>query len=87
MVEARMTQRERTPLALEELRDRHGKPLRMAEPVAGRVHRGQLVGYGEDDIPALTEATLPQHRVTKLSPRPVELEDLAALFGDSMRIW
>ncbi|MCP5056758.1 MAG: DUF3363 domain-containing protein [bacterium] len=48
MVEARMTQRERTPLALEDLKDRHGKPLRMAEPVAGRVHRGQLVGYGED---------------------------------------
>jgi hydroxyacid-oxoacid transhydrogenase len=45
------------------------------------------VGYGEDDIPALTEATLPQHRVTKLSPRPVEREDLAALFEDSMRIW
>ncbi len=48
MVEARMTQRERTPLALEELKDRHGKPLRMAEPVAGRVHRGRLVGYGDD---------------------------------------
>jgi hydroxyacid-oxoacid transhydrogenase len=45
------------------------------------------VGYGEDDIPALTEATMPQHRVTKLSPRPVGREDLAALFEDSMRIW
>ena len=48
MVEARMNQRERTPLSLEELRSRHGKPLRMAESVAGRVHRGRLVGYGED---------------------------------------
>jgi hypothetical protein len=48
MVEARMTQRERTPLALAELKDRHGKPLRMAEPVTGRVHRGRLVGFGED---------------------------------------
>lgn len=48
MVEARMTQRERTPLSLEEFQSRHGKPLRMAESVAGRVHRGRLVGYAED---------------------------------------
>jgi hydroxyacid-oxoacid transhydrogenase len=45
------------------------------------------VGYGPGDIPALVEGTLPQHRVTKLSPRPAEREDLAALFEDSMRIW
>jgi type IV secretory pathway VirD2 relaxase len=48
MVEANMRERERTPLSLEEVRSRFGKPLRMAEPVAGRVHRGRLVGYGED---------------------------------------
>lgn len=48
MVEARMSQRERTPLAMEEIQRRHGKPLHMAEPVAGRVHRGRLVGYGQD---------------------------------------
>jgi hydroxyacid-oxoacid transhydrogenase len=45
------------------------------------------VGYRQEDIPALTEATLPQHRVTKLSPRPVERADLSALFAESMRIW
>jgi hypothetical protein len=49
MVEARMSQRERTPLSLEELRRQHGKPLHTAESVAGRVHRGRLVGYGEDE--------------------------------------
>jgi hydroxyacid-oxoacid transhydrogenase len=45
------------------------------------------VGYNKDDIPALVAGTLPQHRVTKLSPRPAGPEDLATLFRDSMRIW
>lgn len=45
------------------------------------------VGYTDDDIPALVEGTLPQHRVTKLSPRPAEREELATLFEQSMRIW
>ena len=30
------------------------------------------IGFTESDIPALVEGTLPQHRVTKLSPRPSE---------------
>ena len=37
-------------------------------------------GYALDDIPSLVEATLPQHRVTKLSPRPVGREELEELF-------
>ncbi len=45
------------------------------------------VGYTEADIPKLVEGTLPQHRVTKLSPRPASAEDLAALFKDAMRYW
>jgi hydroxyacid-oxoacid transhydrogenase len=45
------------------------------------------VGYTTDDIPALVEGTLPQHRVTKLSPRPAEREELTALFEQSMTIW
>jgi hydroxyacid-oxoacid transhydrogenase len=45
------------------------------------------VGYNEADIPALVAGTLPQHRVTKLSPRPAGPDELAALFQDSMRIW
>jgi len=45
------------------------------------------VGYGTDDIPALVEGTLPQHRVTKLSPKPAERDDLAAMFQDAMRYW
>lgn len=45
------------------------------------------LGYTSSDIPALVEGTLPQHRVTKLSPRPAAAEDLAMLFEDSMRCW
>ena len=45
------------------------------------------VGFESDDIPALVEGTLPQHRVTKLSPRPAEPDDLTALFQDAMRYW
>ncbi len=45
------------------------------------------VGYGPDDIPALVEGTLPQHRVTKLSPRPADRDDLFRLFDGAMRYW
>ena len=45
------------------------------------------VGYGSEDIPALVAGTLPQHRVTKLSPRQATAEDLARLFEDAMRYW
>jgi hydroxyacid-oxoacid transhydrogenase len=45
------------------------------------------VGYSSSDIPALVEGTLPQHRVTKLSPRPAGPDQLAKLFEDSMIAW
>lgn len=45
------------------------------------------VGYTRDDIPALVEGTLPQHRVTKLSPRPAGREELTRIFEKSMVIW
>lgn len=45
------------------------------------------IGFTEADIPALVEGTLPQHRVTKLSPRPADREALTALFTDAMRYW
>jgi hydroxyacid-oxoacid transhydrogenase len=45
------------------------------------------IGFSEDDIPALVEGTLPQHRVTKLSPRPAQADDLREMFRGSMTIW
>ena len=45
------------------------------------------LGYESADIPALVEGTLPQHRVTKLSPRPAGPDELARLFEQSMTIW
>ena len=47
----------------------------------------RALGYSEADIPALVAGTLPQHRVTKLSPRPAGSEELAALFEDAMVAW
>ena len=47
---------------------------------------GEL-GYTSRDIPALVEGTLPQHRVTKLSPRAAGPEELAALFEDALSYW
>jgi hydroxyacid-oxoacid transhydrogenase len=43
------------------------------------------LGYSEIDVEELAKGTLPQHRVTKLSPRqPVELDELANLFKDAL---
>ena len=45
------------------------------------------IGCTSDDIPALVEGTLPQHRVTKLSPRPAGEEELSRMFEDALAYW
>ena len=45
------------------------------------------IGYTAEDAPALAAGAIPQQRVIKLSPRPVQEEDLRQLFLDSMRLW
>ncbi len=45
------------------------------------------VGYDSTDIDAFVTGTLPQHRVTKLAPRPTGAEELRVLFEDSMELW
>ena len=45
------------------------------------------IGYSREDIPQLVEGTLPQHRVIKLSPRPVGPEELTLIFEDAMVYW
>jgi len=45
------------------------------------------VGYGPDDLDQLVAGTLPQHTVTKLSPRPASAADLRRLFLESMTLW
>jgi hydroxyacid-oxoacid transhydrogenase len=53
-----------------------------------RVPNGlKALGYTSSDIPGLVAGTLPQHRVTKLSPRPAGEDDLAKLFEDAMVAW
>ena len=45
------------------------------------------LGYTSQDIPGLVEGTLPQHRVTKLSPRPASGEDLTRMFEEALTAW
>lgn len=45
------------------------------------------VGYSTTDIPELVAGTLLQKRLTMLSPRPAEADDLAALFEQALTAW
>jgi hydroxyacid-oxoacid transhydrogenase len=54
---------------------------------AGMPNGLAAVGYSEADIEALVRGTLPQHRVTRLCPRPFTAEDLAGVFRASLRLW
>jgi len=45
------------------------------------------VGFGPQDVEQLVAGTLPQHTVTKLSPRPASAADLRRLFLESMTLW
>ena len=47
----------------------------------------KAVGFGLEDVDQLVAGTLPQHRVTKLSPRAAHADDLKQLFLDSMTLW
>jgi hydroxyacid-oxoacid transhydrogenase len=47
----------------------------------------KVVGFVPGDIDQLVTGTLPQHRVTKLSPRAAHADDLRQLFLDSMTLW
>jgi hydroxyacid-oxoacid transhydrogenase len=45
------------------------------------------IGYSAADVTRLVEGTIPQQRITRLSPRAVTPEALGQLFGDSMTLW
>jgi len=45
------------------------------------------IGYSHDDISKLVAGALPQHRVIKLSPRPVDSSELTEIFKDAMVYW
>ena len=45
------------------------------------------VGYGPDDLDDLVAGALPQHTVTKLSPRPASAQDLRHMYEESLTLW
>ncbi|XP_026993691.1 hydroxyacid-oxoacid transhydrogenase, mitochondrial isoform X1 [Tachysurus fulvidraco] len=45
------------------------------------------IGYNKEDIPDLVKGTIPQERVTKLSPRRHTEEDLTRLFEASIKLY
>ena len=45
------------------------------------------VGYGEADVEDLVDGALKQQRLLAAAPRPVEAEDLAAIFRQSVQNW
>ena len=47
----------------------------------------RAVGFDERHIDELVTGTLPQHRVTKLAPRPASPEDLRHLFLGALSYW
>ena len=65
----------------------------LADQIVGLMKKLELpnglssVGFTEADIPSLVEGTLPQHRVTKLSPIPAGERELTSLFENSMSLW
>ncbi len=65
----------------------------LADTIVGLMQRLKVpdglkaVGYTSEHIPALVEGTLPQHRVTKLSPKAAGPEELASLFEDAMHYY
>ncbi len=54
---------------------------------AGMPNGLAAVGYGPQDVDQLVAGTLPQHTVTRLSPRPASADDLRRLFLESMTLW
>ena len=58
------------------------------EVILSLIHRNclspQALGFKSDDVPALVKGSLPQHRVIKLSPRPVGAEELEMLFKETL---
>ena len=54
---------------------------------AGLPNGLSAVGFGPEDVPELVAGTMPQHRVTKLCPRPFGEEELGQLFLESMTLW
>ncbi len=65
----------------------------LADRVIGMMRRTGIpnglrgVGYGEEDVDALTDGAFPQKRLLDNAPCPVGRDDLAGLFRAAMSYW
>lgn len=73
-------------LASHRLGDDHATSVGLADEIrlfCERIHVPlglRQFGYTAEDIPSLVQGTLPQHRVTKIAPKPVDRDVLTNLF-------
>ena len=84
---ARLLGADTTNARIEDAGDLLADTLVSLMKAAGMPNGLKAVGFTEDDADKLVEGTLPQQRITKLSPKPFTPEDLKKLFLDSMTCW
>ena len=61
------------------------RPFSVPYPLWGPKYGG--VGYGADDIAALTEGAFPQKRLLENAPCPIGKDDLSALYENALGYW
>ncbi len=73
MIEARMHERERAPISLQDAERRAGKPIQVASEQAGRLYRGRIVAYAEGEDGTRYAVLETGRNLTAVPTREVEI--------------